>query len=126
MKQTAKAPRFLNPLRIHLPITAVLSIAHRVTGIVLALTVPLLIYLLHLSLQGPEGYAHVAAVLSRPGSRLVTALLMWALAHHALAGTRFLLLDLHLGIARRAARITAWTVNLGGILIFLLAAVALL
>jgi len=34
----------------------------------------------------------------------------WALAHHLLAGIRYLLLDLDLGVDRAAARRSAWIV----------------
>ena len=126
MKHNHNAPRYLNLLRIHLPVTAVLSIAHRLSGVLLAAAVPGLIYLLDLSLRGRDGYASAAALFHGTGARFAVALLSWALAHHALAGVRFLLLDLRLGIAKSAARGSAWTVNLGGVLVFFLAAAALL
>lgn len=126
MKHNHTAPRDLNLLRIHLPVTAVLSIAHRLSGVLLAVAVPGLIYLLGLSVHGRDGYAAAAALLHGQGVRLAVALVSWALAHHALAGVRFLLLDLRLGIAKSAARGSAWTVNVGGVLVFLLAAAALL
>jgi succinate dehydrogenase / fumarate reductase cytochrome b subunit len=126
MKHRDKAPRYLNLFRIHLPITAVLSIGHRISGVALALTVPALIYLLALSLQGRAGYAAAARLFDGTGVRVVTALVVWAFAHHALAGMRFLLLDLRLGIAKPAARASAWTVSVGGAMVFLLAAAALL
>lgn len=126
MNPDTKAPRYLNLLRIHLPITAVLSIAHRVSGVVLAATVPLSIHLLDISLQGPQGYARAAAFFHGTGARLTALIAVWALAHHALAGVRYLLLDLQVGIARPIARRSAWAVNLGGIMIFLLATAALL
>lgn len=126
MKSNAKAPRFLNLLRIHMPATAVLSIGHRVSGVLLAAAIPLGIYLLDLSLQSPAGYTEVARFFADPATRIAAALTVWALAHHALAGVRFLLLDLQLGIARPVARRSARFVNIGGIVIFLLAAGALL
>ncbi len=126
MKHANNAPRYLNLFRIHLPITAVLSIGHRIAGVVLALTVPVLIYLLDISLQSQAGYAAAAGIFDGAGARFFTALVVWAFAHHALAGVRFLLLDLYVGIAKPAARASAWAVSLGGALVFLLAAAALL
>lgn len=126
MKPNAKAPRYLNLLRIHMPVTAVLSIGHRISGALLAAAVPLSIYLLDLSLRSPAGYARVAQLFASPAARFAVSLAVWALAHHALAGMRYLLLDLQVGIARPAARRGAQLVNLGGIVIFLLAAGALL
>ena len=126
MKQVNDAPRYLNLFRIHLPITAVLSIGHRITGVLLAVCIPAVIYLLDLSLRGHAGYAAAAGFFHGTGIRFLTAVIAWAFAHHALAGVRFLLLDLHVGIAKPSARASAWTVNVGGIMVFMLAAAALL
>jgi succinate dehydrogenase / fumarate reductase cytochrome b subunit len=126
MKHVNNAPRYLNLFRIHLPITAVLSIGHRLSGVFLALSIPLLIYLLDLSLRGRAGYTAAASVFDSNGVKFLAAVAVWAFAHHALAGIRFLLLDLGVGIARPAARASAWSVSLGGAMVFLLAAAALL
>lgn len=126
MKHVNNAPRFLNLFRIHLPITAVLSVGHRIAGVLLALSIPLLIYVLDLSLRGSAGYAAAVGLFDGTGVRFLTAVAIWAFAHHTLAGIRFLLLDLRLGIDRPAARASAWTVNLGGAMVFLLAAATLL
>jgi len=125
MKHVNNAPRYLNLLRIHLPITAVLSIGHRIAGVVLVLAIPAVIYLLDLSLQNRDGYNAAASLLGGAGMRFLSALVVWAFAHHALAGVRFLLLDLRLGIDKPAARASAWAVSLGGAMIFLLAAALL-
>ncbi len=126
MKHVNNAPRYLNLFRIHLPITAVLSIGHRIAGVILALIIPVLIYLLDMSLRSRTGYAAATGLFGGTGIRFATALVVWAFAHHALAGIRFLLLDLRVGITKSAARAGAWAVSLGGALVFLLAAAALL
>jgi succinate dehydrogenase / fumarate reductase cytochrome b subunit len=118
----SKRPVFLNLLRIRQPVTAVLSILHRLSGLIMVLAIPLLIYLLALSLESPEGYEQVSAVLSNPYMRILEVLLTWSLAHHLLAGIRFLLLDLDVGVQIRSARSSAWVVNflgLGLALVFL-------
>ena len=53
-------PVFLNLLRIRQPVTAVLSILHRITGVLMVLLLPGLIYLLDLSLRGPAQFDQVA------------------------------------------------------------------
>ena len=119
-------PVFFNPLRIQLPVGALTSIMHRVTGLVLALGLPLGVYLLDLSLRGPEGYARAASLLSALPSRIAAVVLAWALAHHLLAGIRHLLSDIDLGSQLSAARRSAWIVNVSGLAIAVLAAGALL
>lgn len=126
MSNNDKQPHYLNLFRFHFPVTAVLSIGHRITGAVLALLIPVLVYLLALSLQGNKGFAAVTALFDATWVRVISVFLIWALVHHGLAGVRFLLLDLELGIARPTAKMTAWAVNIGGIVIFLLSAVILI
>jgi succinate dehydrogenase / fumarate reductase cytochrome b subunit len=119
-------PVFFNPLRIQLPVGALTSITHRVTGLILALGMPLGAYLLDLSLRGPDGYARVVSLFGALPSRIAAVVLAWALAHHLLAGIRHLLSDIDVGSRLRTARRSAWIVNVSGLVIALLAAGALL
>lgn len=116
-----RRPVFLNLLRIRMPITAMLSIAHRVSGVLLFLAIPIAIYLLGLSLRGPEGYAQVLALFQYRVVRLAGVLFLWSYVHHLLAGIRFILLDVDIGIRLQVARITAWIVNAVGIAAFVAA-----
>lgn len=114
-------PVFLNLLRIHMPVTAMLSIAHRVSGVLLFLAIPIAIYLLGLSLNGPEGYEQVLALFQYRAVRVAGVIFLWSYVHHLLAGIRFILLDVDIGIRLQVARITAWIVNLAGIAAFVAA-----
>ena len=125
MKHGAAAPRFLDLLHIHLPVTAVLSIGHRIAGVLLTMAIPGMVYLLGLSLSGPDGFASAAGVFHGEAVRVACAFAIWAFAHHAFAGVRFLLLDLRVGIDRPAARASAWAVNLGGVAMLFLALITL-
>lgn len=115
MARQSTAPKYLNLLRIQMPVGAVLSIAHRISGVFLFLSLPFLVYLLGLSLQGEAGYARTLAWLDTPLVQLILLVLAWSLFHHLLAGIRHLLLDLHVGVERVAARRSAWLVNLAAI-----------
>jgi len=115
-------PVFFDLLRIRFPVTAIVSIGHRVSGVVLALFVPVLAYLLQLSLEGAERFSDVVALLQHLPVRFVIVLLVWALAHHVLAGVRHLLFDVHLGTRLGAARASAWGVFAIELLVLLLAA----
>ncbi|MDE2090071.1 MAG: succinate dehydrogenase, cytochrome b556 subunit, partial [Gammaproteobacteria bacterium] len=55
-------------------------------------------------------------------ARVAAVLLAWALVHHLLAGLRFLLIDVDMGVQLRAARISAWLVNLCGLAALIAAA----
>lgn len=119
-------PVFLNLLRIRQPVTAVVSILHRISGFLLVLLLPVCIYLLQLSLHSPEGFSQVIAILDHQLARVAGVFVCWLFAHHFLAGIRFLFLDFDVGITRTSARKTAWVVHIGAALIAVIAAGALL
>jgi succinate dehydrogenase, cytochrome b556 subunit len=121
-----RRPVFFNLTQIQMPVGALTSITHRVTGIFLAISVPFGIYLLDLSLQDPQSYAQVISLFDKLTFRAATILLVWVLTHHLLAGIRHLLSDIDIGSQLPAARRSAWVVNLGGIAVALLAIGALL
>jgi len=108
-------------MQIQMPVGALTSMTHRVTGVLLALGVPLLIYLLDLSLQSPQSYEQVISIFDRLAFRGAAIVFVWGLAHHVLAGIRHLLSDIDIGSQLPAARRSAWVVNLGGIAVALLA-----
>lgn len=112
MPQTASRPKFLNLLLIRMPVGAVASIGHRISGIFLFLSLPLAAFLLDLSLQGQAGFEQAAGLLSSPLLRLVQIVLAWSILHHALAGLRFLLIDVDVGVLKPTARASALTVNI--------------
>lgn len=119
-------PKYLNLFKIHLPVTGITSIAHRISGVILLLSTPYIIYLFALSVQDQQHFAEVTQILAEPWTRLWLLLMVWSFIHHFFAGIRFLLADLALGLDLRTARVTAWLVNLSGITVFLLLAIRIL
>ena|SRR5689334_18074148 len=118
-------PVFFNLAKIQLPVGALTSITHRITGVLLALGIPFGIYLLDLSLQGPSGYSQAVVLLHHFSVKGAVILLTWALAHHMLAGLRHLLSDIDIGSQLPASRRSAWVANIGGMAVALLVAGAL-
>jgi len=106
-----KRPVFLTLYQIRLPVTAVLSILHRVFGVILVFAIPFLIYQLDQSVTSAAGYANVMEWFSSPGLRFLTAVLVWFFIYHILAGIRFLILDLDIGTERVTARRSAWLIH---------------
>jgi succinate dehydrogenase / fumarate reductase, cytochrome b subunit len=121
MRPTSR-PVYLNLIQIKMPVGALASIGHRVSGIVLAAGVPAAMYLLALSLRNEEGFAHAQALLRLPAATIAAVLLVWALAHHLLAGVRHMLTDLSIGSPLHVARRTAYLVNYGAVVLAGLAA----
>jgi succinate dehydrogenase / fumarate reductase, cytochrome b subunit len=105
---SAERPFFLNLMTIRLPVGGWTSILHRVSGAMLAVVVPAMLYLLMLSLRSPEDYARAAGWLGGPLGWLVSVGLVWGLLHHFFAGLRHLGFDLGWGEERERARQTAW------------------
>lgn len=120
MPDTEKRPKFLNLFQIHMPVGAVASIAHRITGALLFLVMPGAVFLLELSVRSREGFEQVQTILQSPLAKLAAVVLAWALLHHLLAGIRFLFLDFEIGVSRERARQTAWLVNLGAPILLLI------
>ncbi|SDX42509.1 succinate dehydrogenase / fumarate reductase cytochrome b subunit [Allochromatium warmingii] len=101
-------PVFLDLRRIALPLPGLVSILHRVSGLLLVLALPSVAWLVERALSGPEGFAVVVVMLDAWPSRLLQGVLLWSLLHHLLAGLRHLALDLGWGLERVMARRTAW------------------
>ncbi|KAA3626350.1 MAG: succinate dehydrogenase, cytochrome b556 subunit [Proteobacteria bacterium] len=109
-------PKNLDLLRFRLPAVGYASIAHRISGVLMFLAIPLFLYLLELSLSHPEGFAQVAALMSSVVFKLIVVALVWALVHHLCAGIRYLLLDIDVGIEKAAARQSAiGVIVIGGV-----------
>lgn len=111
------APVNLDLRTIAFPVMAVVSILHRISGILLFLAIPLSIYAMHLSLKSAQDFERLGAFLHSLPVRLLAVVLVWSLLHHLFAGIRFLLLDLAIGLSRTQARMTAWLVLAGSLLL---------
>ena len=99
--------------------SAIMSVGHRAAGIVLFLSLPYFLYLLQLSLTNETGFELAKAELQEPWVKLIGLILVWALAHHFIAGIRFFLLDLDIGIDKRVAQKSAIIVMVTGFLTFI-------
>ena len=108
MKNNNRRPKYLNLLKIRLPIGGVVSILHRLTGVMLVLLLPLAIYLLQRSLQSPVDFVDITAWFSRNPGRLLWLLIVWVFAQHFFSGLRHLLLDIDIGVEKSRARAGAW------------------
>ncbi len=103
-------PVFLNLFLIRFPMAAIISIAHRASGILMVLLIPAMVYLLDLSLASEQGFQQVNSLLGNNLVKLVMVLLSWALLHHLFAGIRYLFLDFDIGVGLVESRVTAWII----------------
>ncbi len=96
---------------------AIASILHRVSGIVLFLLTPILLYVLQTSLQSPDGFMSIA---QNMGLRFVLWVFVAATAYHFVMGVKHLVADMGVGEEFAQAKTIA-TISLGiaGVLIVL-------
>ena len=125
MKPSTVRPVFLNLLQIQMPVGALTSIGHRISGVVLALSVPAAVHLFGLSLRDDAGFARATAWLAHLPVKALAVVVVWALAHHLLAGVRHVLTDVDIGSPLLVARKSAWAVNLAGVAVAVLTAAAI-
>ena len=95
-----------------LPPAGIISILHRISGLALFLALPLLLALIAASFGTPEKFAALVDCLQNPLAKLVLLGLVWAILHHACAGVRYLLMDVHVKVSKAGGRQTAFTVLL--------------
>ncbi|MGZ5048973.1 MAG: succinate dehydrogenase, cytochrome b556 subunit [Usitatibacter sp.] len=116
-------PKYYEFNLLHHWAPAVLSIFHRISGALLFFPIlPVLLYLLHVTLGSPEGYARWQEFFARPVVKLILIGVVWLYAHHFWAGLRYLVLDVHWGVAKAPARASAFLVFALGFVTMALAA----
>ncbi|WP_199911793.1 succinate dehydrogenase cytochrome b556 subunit [Dongshaea marina] len=79
---------------IRFPITAIASILHRVSGVIIFVALAVLLWLLNLSLSSPEGFSHVASLVDNFFVKFILWAILTALGYHICAGVRHLVMDL--------------------------------
>lgn len=97
-------PVNLDMLTIKLPITAVVSILHRVSGVVLLGGILVLMWMLDASLTSKESFASLQEMLKTPLLQLVVWAVLAALAYHLVMGVRHLIMDLGIGESLEGGR----------------------
>lgn len=117
------APKFLNLFHIRFPIGAIASIGHRVSGVLLLISLPLLALALERSLGSETAFESLRTAVAKPWWGLLLVVLVWAAAHHVLAGVRHLLMDIGIGSPLAQARASAWAVILAAAIIAVAAAI---
>ena len=97
-------PKYLDLTQIRLPLPGIVSILHRISGLLLFLALPLLLLLLQYSLRSIETYTRLAGLLQHTLSKLFLLIVLWSFLHHFCAGIRHLAIDLDWGVRLAQAR----------------------
>ena len=102
-----KQPKNLNLFTIRFPLPAFVSILHRLSGVILFLLIPLMLWGLNLSLASPQDFDDLHFFLSSLPMKFVIWACLSALTYHFFAGIRHLLMDIHIGEGLQGGRLSA-------------------
>ena len=112
-----KRPKYLALHKIRLPLPGVVSIFHRISGLLLFLALPLFLLLLQNSLHSEVSYSELMDFLGLPLAKIGMLGLLWALLFHTCAGLRYLAIDTHLIKSLKQARESSKVVLLASLLL---------
>ena len=102
-----KRPVNLDLGSLKYPPMAIASILHRISGLVLFLLLPFMLYFLSLSLRSAESFDSLRLLLTSPCYKLLLWGFCTALIYHLLAGIRHMLMDIGFGEQLNAGRLSA-------------------
>lgn len=94
-------------VRYRMPLSAMVSIMHRISGALIFVLLPFILYLFEKSLFSEIAFEHFKGIVSHWFVKLILLGLAWAYLHHFCAGIRHLLMDLHIGLSKDGARKSA-------------------
>jgi len=114
-------PKNLNLFTIHQPIPAIASILHRISGVILFLAIPLILWGFHLSLASESDFDHLKTLFLTPFSKFIIWCCLSAFIYHFFAGIRHLLMDIHVGDDLKSGRLGAVLAILLSILFIVMA-----
>jgi succinate dehydrogenase / fumarate reductase cytochrome b subunit len=96
-------------LRNNASVTSMVSIAHRISGIILFIGVGYFIYVLGESLQSERAFLNISQVLQDQAlAKFMAFAFLSALIFHMVAGFKHLLMDFGLGESKKSGPILAW------------------
>lgn len=99
-----KQPINLDLSSLSYPPMAIASILHRISGLLLFILLPVMLYFLHLSLQSGTSFDELQVMLTSPYLKLCLWMFSSSLAYHLIAGVRHVILDFGFGEDLSSAR----------------------
>ncbi|HVV68623.1 MAG TPA: succinate dehydrogenase, cytochrome b556 subunit [Gammaproteobacteria bacterium] len=118
-------PVYLNLLQIRQPLPAIVSVLHRVSGVILFLLLPLLLWLLAKSLASEASFNALKQPFTHPVLRFFIWVTLSALIYHLVAGIRHLLMDMGVGESLKGGRAGAYLVLVISIVLIIFAGICL-
>lgn len=115
-------PKNLNLLTIRFPLPAIISILHRVSGVILFLLIPIALWGLSYTLT-PDGFDAFQDAYDNFFVKAVLWLMLVPFCYHLVAGLRHLLSDIHLGDTLKSGRASARFAIVAALILIILAGV---
>lgn len=113
-------PKNLNLFTIRFPIPAIASILHRISGFILFLLIPFILWGFYLSLTSAQSFNDLHQILITPWVKLVIWCSLSAFLYHFIAGIRHLLMDIGMGEELKSGKLSAiFTIIIAAVLIIL-------
>ncbi|PKO45683.1 MAG: succinate dehydrogenase, cytochrome b556 subunit [Betaproteobacteria bacterium HGW-Betaproteobacteria-22] len=88
-------PKSLNLFQVRLSINAIVSILHRISGMILFLILPFLLLAMYVSLESESGFICVVALMKHWLFKMFLIGVSWVFFHHFYAGLRHLCQDMN-------------------------------
>lgn len=115
-----KRPINLNLATIRFPLSAIVSILHRISGILLFIAVPVLLCAFDHSLRAPASFSMVQHELQKPIAKFWIWVIWATFTYHILAGGRHLIMDFGFWESKTSGRVTAICILLLTVVLILL------
>jgi succinate dehydrogenase / fumarate reductase cytochrome b subunit len=112
-------------MHYRLPLAGLVSILHRISGALMFLLLPFVLYLLEQSITSEVSFERLHTIVAHPFSKLIILALSWAYLHHFAAGIRHLFMDMHVGLSKDGSRHSAFSVLAVSLFLTLLVALKL-
>lgn len=119
----AERPTNRDVTKYRFPLTAIISILHRVSGVVLFLAMPLFLCALASSLSSAEQFESLRASLQQPIYKMIVWAILAALSFHWVAGVRHIVMDIGFAESLRGGQMGAKIVLIVSIILMGLAGV---
>lgn len=116
-------PINLDLTKFKFPLMAIASILHRISGVVLFIFLPFLLYLLHASLLSQSSFLDIQQFMKTPIVKLIMWGIVSAVGYHLLAGIRHLIMDLGYFEGLKSGKATAMLLFILAGLVVILAGV---
>ena len=87
----------LDLLKFAWPFQALVSITHRIAGVILYVGIAFLLFALQMSLESEAGFNELKMMIASPLGKFITWGILSALAYHFVAGIKHLIVDFGIG-----------------------------